>query len=302
MDITKLRYFVTVAECKNITQAAKLLHISQPALSKSIKSLETELGVLLFERTGNKIVLNKNGVIMYNYGKKVISDTRKLQQKLLNIKDQSETINLVHSFPYGEPVWLFEFIKEFSQQYPSASFKILQMEREKMGHYLHSGHANIAITSKIISAPDFQWKTGKPERLGILMSNRNYLSTKKHLYIKDIEYEKILCPEKSTEMGQILREFCLREGFEANIVFEGNNGRYINDAVSKNQAVGLLSVPFYQNEYKMQNKEVPHSEVIFKEFEDDFCYRECFIGTLKNVKLSGMRKLFYESMIKMMSE
>ena len=50
MELTQLLQFKTIAECKTMTQAAKKLHISQPALSTGLKKLEEELGVQLFER------------------------------------------------------------------------------------------------------------------------------------------------------------------------------------------------------------------------------------------------------------
>lgn len=51
----------------NISEAAKLLNISQPALSKAIASIEDELGVALFDRKGRHIYLNRYGELMLNY-------------------------------------------------------------------------------------------------------------------------------------------------------------------------------------------------------------------------------------------
>ncbi|MCI2934585.1 LysR family transcriptional regulator [Staphylococcus haemolyticus] len=60
MEITKLKYFkVVAANMNNITEAAKRLNISQPALSKAIASIEDELGVTLFDRKDRHIYLNR---------------------------------------------------------------------------------------------------------------------------------------------------------------------------------------------------------------------------------------------------
>ena len=61
MNLTQIRYFVTVAQVQNMTRAAELLHLSQPTLSKSISKLEEELNVPLFTRNGRKITLNEPG-------------------------------------------------------------------------------------------------------------------------------------------------------------------------------------------------------------------------------------------------
>lgn len=61
MDLLSLRYFQTVAKLENMTLAAEILQISQPAISKMIKNLEGELNVKLFDRTGKYIRLNEYG-------------------------------------------------------------------------------------------------------------------------------------------------------------------------------------------------------------------------------------------------
>ncbi len=61
MNIAQIRYFVTAAQLQNISKAAEALHLSQPALSKSIAKLEEELGTELFIRNGKRIALNDQG-------------------------------------------------------------------------------------------------------------------------------------------------------------------------------------------------------------------------------------------------
>ena len=62
MDLLKLRYFYTVAELEHVTKAAEKLHVAQPAITKTVKLLENELGVPLFSRVGR-------GVKLTDYGK-----------------------------------------------------------------------------------------------------------------------------------------------------------------------------------------------------------------------------------------
>ena len=61
MDIKQLQYFLALARQEHMSLTAEFLDISQPALSKSIRNLEKELGVDLFDRHGNHIKLNRNG-------------------------------------------------------------------------------------------------------------------------------------------------------------------------------------------------------------------------------------------------
>lgn len=61
MELSQIRYFIAAAQFQNLSQAARVLNITQPALTKSILKLEEELGVYLFDRAGKKVVLNEQG-------------------------------------------------------------------------------------------------------------------------------------------------------------------------------------------------------------------------------------------------
>ena len=60
-ELYELRQLITFAETGTLSEAAKILHLSQPALSRNMKKLEEDLGLTLFERTKNKLSLKKMG-------------------------------------------------------------------------------------------------------------------------------------------------------------------------------------------------------------------------------------------------
>ncbi len=73
MNLKQLRYFLVVAEEKQITAAAKRLYIAQPPLSYQLKQLEKELGAQLFKRTAHGIELTDVGQIFQSYANEIIS-------------------------------------------------------------------------------------------------------------------------------------------------------------------------------------------------------------------------------------
>ena len=109
INLNILKYFYEVAQIKNITQASKKLNISQPALTKAIKELETELNTTLLIRNNKGITLTKEGKILYEYSKtmfqKLQTTIKTINKKLiLLVYDHLKSIIFEPSFLLNDEV------------------------------------------------------------------------------------------------------------------------------------------------------------------------------------------------------
>ncbi len=93
---------VAIAENGTISKAAEQLHISQPALSRTINKLEDILGVKLFERSKNKVTLNENGVLAVKYAKKVLAAADDFVEQVKRFDESHRTINLLSCAPRAD--------------------------------------------------------------------------------------------------------------------------------------------------------------------------------------------------------
>lgn len=80
MEIRLLKYFYTIAEEGTISQAAEVLHITQPTLSRQLKELEDELGTALFTRDNRKMVLTEAGRFLKSRAEEILSLTDQTMQ------------------------------------------------------------------------------------------------------------------------------------------------------------------------------------------------------------------------------
>ena len=80
LDLKQLKYFIVCAETGSISEAAKLLYTTQPSVSKAIKALEEEMGIVLFERMPRGIALTAKGREAYRYACRIINDSRILEE------------------------------------------------------------------------------------------------------------------------------------------------------------------------------------------------------------------------------
>jgi len=86
MDIRQLRYFMEIARQNNFTKAANLLHIAQPAVSVSIKKLEEELDLTLFNRQEKKISLTAEGEIFLEHVKRILDEIKAAEMEMGALK------------------------------------------------------------------------------------------------------------------------------------------------------------------------------------------------------------------------
>lgn len=129
MELQQLKYFKMVAEVGKISDAAQALFISAPALSTSISRLEKELGMPLFERTNNRIRLNRQGQILLRYANKIFGEVdcakRELQQSILR---QGQHVSLAC---VASTQWV-DMVTAFSETHPGFYLQSTSIRRQEL--------------------------------------------------------------------------------------------------------------------------------------------------------------------------
>ncbi|AJY75464.1 LysR family transcriptional regulator [Paenibacillus beijingensis] len=135
MDMRQLRYFLAVAKEGQITRAAKSLNMEQPPLSRQLKLMEQELGVILFDRSGNRLTLTHAGELLRSRAELLLAQ---FQETLKEVKELDEGVQGV--LPIGAVVscisLLPERIERFRQHYPGVTFKIQEGDHFLLGAQL----------------------------------------------------------------------------------------------------------------------------------------------------------------------
>lgn len=119
MELRQLKYIIKIAECGTMLKAADELFISQSGLTRSLKSLERELGIELFDRISNRLVLNEYGETVVEGAKKILNDIDKLQIKVKN--QYNLNMNMFIGSCAPAPLWAVRFTTK--HQYPELSFR-----------------------------------------------------------------------------------------------------------------------------------------------------------------------------------
>ena len=145
IDFELYRIFYTVANHKNITKASEELNISQPAISKSIKNLEEQLGGQLFVRTKRGVILTEEGKEFYNYIKQAIEYISNAENKfteLINLETGCIKIGISTTLTKE---FLLPYLEEFHRLYPKIDIQIITNMSSELFPKLRNGLIDIII-------------------------------------------------------------------------------------------------------------------------------------------------------------
>lgn len=185
MNLKQLRYFLVVAEEKQITSAAKRLYIAQPPLSYQLKQLEKELGAQLFKRTAHGIELTDAGQTFQSYANEIITLAQNAENqvhKTVSGELGTITLGMASSSTGLIPMNSFE---EFRQYYPEISFDIYEDNTYGILDKLEKKTIDLGIVRTPYNQTGLQTKTLTTEKM-MAITIDPILKEKKELRIKDL--------------------------------------------------------------------------------------------------------------------
>lgn len=146
MDLRQIRYFITVAEERNITRAAEKLNLSQPPLSRALMELEDELGCTLLIRGKRHVTLTPEGLSLKRRGEQLLALSDMTKAEISEMKNgMSGTLYLGH-VDSGGPSLAAEWIQSFSRSFPNVTYNLWCGTVDDLTDRLRSGLLDLAIT------------------------------------------------------------------------------------------------------------------------------------------------------------
>lgn len=247
MRIEQFHYFIETARQRSIHKASDKLHISHQSLNASLKSLETELGTVLFERGTQGVTLTYAGEIMLQYTTEVVNLTTKLHLDLASLEsstDQSITGNLQCMVsPHLTIQILPQLIKTFAQSYPEVTLNIKERDSILIAQRFNQGYDGLALFTHYENTPnilpfsdDLIIQQLFSEVDDIVVSPTHPLAKYKPVSIKTLLKYPIALYQNSDEETCILLEI-LKELGTPCIYMVSDNVSILEDAVISGHAI-----------------------------------------------------------------
>lgn len=147
IDFELYRVFNEVANAGNITAAADKLHISQPAVSKSIKSLENQLGGSLFVRTKRGVNLTEEGKELHSYIKLAIEHIRNAENKFTDMVSLNTGLIRIGISRTLVKEYLLPYLEDFHKLYPNIKIEIVTNKASELIPKLRDGLIDLIIAN-----------------------------------------------------------------------------------------------------------------------------------------------------------
>ncbi len=147
MKLHQLRAMVSICESGSIQEASRLLHISQPALSKGIKELEAELGVPLLIRSNRGITATEYGERLVRRARLILEEVRRAREEIETLKGVMDGKLSIGVSPVTPGAQFISSLNRYRKRYPKVHIQIHELRPSKLMEGLREGLLDMALTS-----------------------------------------------------------------------------------------------------------------------------------------------------------
>jgi len=240
MELLQLKYFISAAETQNFSKTAKKFTVPPSAISQSIKRLEKELGVLLFDRRANKISLNSNGQMFYTSVRESDRLLSEVAQKLTD--SQKNMSGEIRIQILCNRRLVSTAIKEFSLQHPDVHFVLLHGPSSEEEY-------DLIISDQDISDLKYHRQILLTENIAVAFHKEHPLALQEDLRISDLSRENFITMLSDGSLYRITQKFCAQAGFTPQIAIQCDDPYYIRQYIEMGLGIGFVPLSSWKGQF-----------------------------------------------------
>ncbi|MDO4343269.1 MAG: LysR family transcriptional regulator [Eubacteriales bacterium] len=239
------KIFYYVGKLGQITQAARILSISQPAVSQAMKHLEEELNTKLFVRTPKGITLTNEGNILHEYIAKGYETILLGEEKLLQMKNLESGEIHIGASDMTLRFYLLPYLEKFHEQHPGIKVSVTNAPTPETLRYLEEGRIDFGVVSTPL--PDGNGFSSRPVReirdIFVAGSRFSYLKGQT-LDCATLSSLPLICLEENTSSRRGMDEWMQREHVKPQLEFELATSDMIVQFAARNLGIGCVMQDF----------------------------------------------------------
>lgn len=204
VDLLRIETFLHAAEQLNFSEAARILHLSQPTVSHHIKNLEQELGVALFEREGTSIRLTEAGRLLLPWARRMLRDSIEMQEMMESLKAGiAGNLQIACSTTAGKYV-LPQLAARFSLRHPNIRTKLLRCTPGSVVPNLLEKEANLGVVSYEIPGKEIEIQEFFQDRIVFIIPKNHPFITRSSIQPEELLGEPVMMRESTSGTRKIV--------------------------------------------------------------------------------------------------
>ncbi|WP_425060525.1 HTH-type transcriptional regulator CysL [Sporomusa carbonis] len=236
-----LLVFVTVAEKKNFSRAAEELHMTQPAVSQYIQTLERAIGAKLLERSNKFVRLNKAGEIVYHHAKEILGIYTRMQCLVDDIMHTaSGTLSIGASYTFGEYL-LPHVIAYLHKEYPLIKPNITIANTKEIAEFVLAHQLDVGVVEGGLHQEKLYIEPFAEDRMYIVASAHHPYAQKKQLLPSDLSKETWIVREVGSGTREATEKMFATLDFYPSNMMEFGSTQIIKESVEAGLGITLLS-------------------------------------------------------------
>jgi DNA-binding transcriptional LysR family regulator len=260
--LQQLRILKAVATEKNFTKAAKLLYLSQPSLSKQIKTLEKNLDILLINRENNKISLTENGKVFLQYSERILSLCEESCRALIDLKN-GERGNLTVGASQTIGTYLLpRVLALFAQNYPQIDLKVQVNSTRIIAKNVINREIDLAVVGgeipedlkKNLTVEDFV-----EDEFSLIVPKSHPFSVKKKITKEDLYHLNFITLNSNSTIRKFIDNILTQNHIETKqlrIIMQLNSIEGIKTAVSLGLGAAFVSSSAIEKEIELKTIQI----------------------------------------------
>lgn len=222
MDFRQLKAFLTVAETGNVTRAAELLNIVQPAVSRQIRLLEEDVGTSLFDRGRHGMTLTEAGKALVEYGRRVMLELERARMELKSSEAEISGVVTVGLLPSTSEILSSAIVSAVAHHYPGIRMRIAMGYAGTLMHWLETGEVDAALLYGAERSTEIQTTPLVDEPLWVIGPKDAKLHRSEPMPLADLAGRKLILPSAHHGIRILVEHACRGAGISLDLSVETN--------------------------------------------------------------------------------
>lgn len=289
LELRQLRLFIEVAKHKSITKAAENMHISQPALSKSLMALEDELGMTLIIRTNKTSDLTDAGKVVLEYALRMTVLVDEMKTTLIDMTNLSRGQINIGLPPFIGSLFFPRVMAKFHHAFPNIELNITEYGGARVVKSVEEGEFELGVAVLPIDEQQFSVYPIVEEEMRLVVYKDHHLSDREQVELKELREEEFIFYHEEFALNQIMRNHFIAAGFEPKILFKSSQWDLMTEMVAANLGITILPQSICNRAF--------NSDLKIIKLQDDIMWRLAVI-TKKDRYISNAGRTFIDFILK----